>query len=260
MAAPAAPPLLRVVEREAQVFRHLWRGSVFSSVLTPLLFLGAMGVGLGGLIDERSGDVNGFDYLVFVTPGLMAASAMQTAAGESLWPVMAGTKWIRTFHAMVATPVTPADVYGGFVVWRALHVAGASALFLVVAALLGGVVSWWGLLAVPAATLCAAAFCAGLSAFAVGRETDQAFPIIMRLGIVPLFLFSGTFFPVEQLPDALEPLAVLSPLWHGVELTRGATTGSLGATEALVHTTVLAAIIAVAWRIGTRAFDRRLTA
>ncbi|HSL59823.1 MAG TPA: ABC transporter permease [Acidimicrobiales bacterium] len=256
----AAPALVRVVEREARVFRQLWRGSVFSSVVTPLLFLAAMGIGLGDLVDERSGSVDGFDYLVFVTPGLLAASAMQTAAGESLWPVMAGTKWMRFFHAMVATPVAPGDVYGGFVVWQALRVVLASTLFLAVAALLGGVVSWWGVLAIPAVTLCAAAFAAPLAAFAVGRESDQSFALIMRLAIVPLFLFSGTFFPVDQLPDALEPVAWLSPLWHGVELARSATTGSADLGPTVAHVVVLAAVIAVSWRLGTRAFARRLTA
>lgn len=256
----AAPALVRVVEREARVFRHLWRGSVFSSVVTPLLFLAAMGLGLGGLVDERSGAVDGVDYLVFVTPGLLAASAMQTAAGESLWPVMAGTKWMRFFHGMVATPVAPADVYGGFVVWQALRVALAASLFLVVAVPLGGVTSWWAPLAVGAATLTGAAFAAPLAAFAVGRESDQSFALIMRLAIVPLFLFSGTFFPVDQLPDALEPLAWISPLWHGVELTRSATTGSAEPGPTLAHVATLVVVIAVSWRAGTRAFSRRLTA
>ena len=169
---PATPALLRVVEREARVFRRLWRGSVYSSFITPVLFLAAMGVGLGGLIDERNGAVGGLDYLSFVAPGLLAASAMQTAAGESLWPVMAGTKWVRTFHAMVATPVGASDVYGGFVVWTAVRVAMSASAFVLVAALLGGVPSLWGVLAVPAAVLCAAAFAAPLAAFAATQDTD----------------------------------------------------------------------------------------
>src|SRR5207253_2351628 len=123
-----------VVEGEPRIFRRLWRGSVYSSFITPVLFLAAMGVGLGGLIDERNGAVGGLDYLTFVAPGLLAASAMQTAAGESLWPVMAGTKWVRTFHAMVATPVGASDVYGGFIVWTAVRVAMSASAFVLVAA------------------------------------------------------------------------------------------------------------------------------
>jgi lipooligosaccharide transport system permease protein len=248
----------RVVEREAQVFRHLWRGSVFSSVLTPLLFLGAMGIGLGGLVDESSGDVAGLSYLVFVTPGLLAAGAMQSAASESLWPVMAGHKWMRTYHAMVASPIRAADVYLGELAWTAVRTTIGAVAFLAVAALLGGIPSWWGLVAVPAAVLCACAFAAPLSAFAGTQETDASFPVIMRLGVVPLFLFSGTFFPIEQLPVALQPLAVISPLWHGVELCRMATTGTISWGPATGHLAVLVAVTAVSAWWGVRTFGRRL--
>jgi lipooligosaccharide transport system permease protein len=252
------PAVLRVVEREARVFRRLWRGTVYSSFVTPVLFLAAIGVGLGGLVDERRGDVAGLDYLTFVTPGLLAASAMQTAAGESLWPVMAGTKWVRTFHAMVATPVGASDVYGGFIVWTAVRVAMSATAFLAVAAVLGGVPSAWGVLAVPAAVLCAAAFAAPLASFAATQDTDIAFPLILRLGIVPLFLFSGTFFSVDELPQWLRTVSALSPLWHGVELCRAATTGSVEWGAAGAHVAVLAGCVAAGWWWGTRTFTRRL--
>jgi lipooligosaccharide transport system permease protein len=254
----AGPPLLRVVEREAQVFRRLWRGSVFSNFLTPVLFLAAIGVVLGELVDESTGEVAGLTYLAFVTPGLLAASAMQSAASDSLWPVMAGHKWLRTHHAMVATPVRPLDVYAGSLAWTAARTTMSSSAFLLVAALLGGVPSRWGVLAVPASVLCALAFASVLSAFAATQDTDVAFPVIMRLGIVPLFLFSGTFFPVEQLPVALRPLAAASPLWHGVELARAATTGSVDPLPALGHVVVLLAVTAAGAWWGTRSFARRL--
>jgi lipooligosaccharide transport system permease protein len=252
------PALLRVVEREARVFRRLWRGSVYSSFFTPVLFLAAIGLGLGGLVDERNRAVAGVDYLTFVTPGLLAASAMQTAAGESLWPVMAGTKWIRTFHAMVTTPLAARDVYGGLIVWTAVRVSMSATAFLVVAVLLGGVPSLWGVLAVPAAVLCAAAFAAPLTAFAATQDTDVTFPLILRLAIVPLFLFSGTFFPVNELPGALRALSAVSPLWHGVELCRAATTGSVDWTAAIVHIAALIGCVAAGWSWGTRTFTRKL--
>jgi lipooligosaccharide transport system permease protein len=247
----------RVVEREAQVFARLWRGSVFTSVVTPVLFLGAMGWGLGGLVDDPR-RLGGLDYLAFVAPGLMVASAVQSAAGESLWPVMAGTKWIGTFHAMATTPLRPGDVFVGFVAWNSIRAGGAATIFLVVATLLGGVGSWWAPLAIPVVVLCVAAFSSLLAAFAVRQDTDLPFTLIMRLGILPLFLFSGTFFPVEQLPDAVEPLAVLSPLWHGVELARGATTGTIDLAAATAHATVLAGVVLVASWWGVRGFTRRL--
>ena len=95
---------LRVVEREARVFARLWRGSVFSSFVTPVLYLGAMGVGLGGIVDARNRSVDGLSYLAFVTPGLMAAGAVTSASGESLWPILAGFKWMRHYEAMSAAP------------------------------------------------------------------------------------------------------------------------------------------------------------
>lgn len=248
----------RVVERQSRVYRRVWRGSVFSAFVAPLMFLAAIGLGLGQLVDRSSGDVDGVSYLVFVTPGLLAASVMQTAAGESLWPIMAGTKWLRTYHGMLATPLGVADIFGGHLTWVAMRIVLSSSVFLAVAALLGGVASPWAPLAIPAAVLTAAAFTAPLSAYAATQDTDLTFGPIMRLVIQPLFLFSGTFFPVEQLPSWLRPLAALSPLWHGVELCRAATTGHGSAVAIVVHVLVLLAVLTAGTAIGVRTFARRL--
>lgn len=253
----AAAEVLRVVEREALVFRRTWHGTVFSGIVTPVLFLGAIGIGLGGLIDERTGTVEGLSYLDFVTPGLLAAGAVQTSAGMSLWPVMMGTKWMRFFHGMVATTMSPADVYGGTLLWNVIRTGMYAAAFLAVAAAMGGVDSFWGVLAVPAAALGAMALAAPLMAFAATQETDVAFSLVMRLLVMPLFLFSGTFFPVEELPDALEGLAVLSPVWHAAEVARGAMTGTLVAAD-VGHVAVLAGFVAAGWAWGTRTFARKL--
>lgn len=256
----ATPAVLRVVERNAHVAMRLWKGSVGFAFVGPVLFLAAMGLGLGGLVDEGAGEVAGVRYLVFVAPGLVAANAMQAAAGESLWPVMAGLKWVGSFKAMVATPLAPGDVMGGHVVWSAARSGVSAVAFLSVAALVGGVPSPLGVLAVPAAMLCGAAFAAPLAAFAATQETDIRFPVVMRLGIVPLFLFSGTFFPVDDLPGWAAPVVAASPLWHAVELCRAATTGTVEpALPAAVHVAVLAAVTAAGWCWGTRTFARRLT-
>ena len=110
-----------------------------------------------------------------------------------------------------------------------------------------------------AAALCATAFAAPLTAFSATQETDARFPVILRIGIMPLFLFSGTFFPVSQLPEALQRLAWLSPLWHGVELCRGAMTGSIDFFPALAHVAVLGACVVAGWYWGTRSFTKKLT-
>jgi lipooligosaccharide transport system permease protein len=240
-----ALPMLRVTEREARIWGRLWHTSLLSGVLMPLMFLGAMGVGLGDLVDQNSGTVEGVDYLVFVTPGILAATALQGASSNSLWPVMAGMKWIKSFHAAASTPLRPGQVFAGWITWTTTRLVINATLFVAIAALLGGVPSPWGVCAVPAAALGAVAFAAILTAYSAGRDSDQSFAIIMRIAVVPMFLFSGTFFPVDQLPDWLEPLARVSPLWHAVELCRGATTGSIA--------------VAGCWW-GVRTFERKLAA
>ncbi|MDQ1379304.1 MAG: lipooligosaccharide transport system permease protein, partial [Actinomycetota bacterium] len=207
----------------------------------------------------HTGAVDGLSYLDFVAPGLLVASAMQLAAAESLWPVLGGVKWMRQFHGVVATPISPGQLYGGFVLWTALRSMFGAAAFLLVAVLLGAVPSAWGVLAIPAAGLCSAAFCALLAAYSIKLDSDLSFPMIMRLGVLPLFLFSGTFFPVSQLPSGLRPLAAFSPLWHGVELGRDATTGTFDAAPVLAHIAVLVACIAVGALLGVRGFTRRLS-
>jgi lipooligosaccharide transport system permease protein len=257
----ATPTLIRAVEREALVFRKLWRGDVFTSFVGPLLFLSAMGLGLGRYVDDGTGaaQLDGLDYLVFVTPGLLIASVMQSAAADSLWPVMGGLKWFGSFHAMVSTPLAPGDVFGGKVIWTGVRAGISAVAFMIVAVAIGGIESWWAVLAIPVAVLTALAFAAPLAAYAGACESDQSFSIIMRLGIVPLFLFSGTFFPVSQLPDAVQPLAWLSPLWHGVEPARSFTTGAIDWPITAVHLAILIAIAAAGWRWGVARFTRRLT-
>jgi lipooligosaccharide transport system permease protein len=255
----ASPGPLLVVEREARAFRRLWHGLVFSSLVLPLLFLTAMGLGLGGLVDQHSGGVGGLSYLHFVAPGLVAAAAMQGAAANGLWGVMTGMRYVRYYHGMVASPLAASTVQQGYVLWTGLRAGVQSAIFLVVAGALGAVPSPWGVLAVPASVLTAMVFAAVLTAFAATQENDLAFPVIMRLGIMPLFLFSGTFFPIDQLPGWLRRVSVLSPLWHGVELCRAATTGSVDWAAAAGHVAVLVGLVAAGLAFGARTYTKALT-
>jgi lipooligosaccharide transport system permease protein len=253
-----AAPTLRVVEREYLIYRRVWRGTIFMTFVTPVLFLTAMGLGVGNLVDRGTGQVEGLSYLVFVVPGLMVASAMQGAVMESLWPIMAGMKWFGAFRAIVNTPVRPADLQRGYVLWTGCKVALQATVFLFVAALFGGVPSPVGILAIPATVLTAAAFAAPMTAFSASQESDFSFPLIMRLLVLPLFLFSGTFFPVSQLPDWIQPLAYLSPLWHGVELARAATTDSFDLIDTFGHIAFLVVLVGFGFAWGRRTFERRL--
>jgi lipooligosaccharide transport system permease protein len=255
----AVPNALRYVEHEARVWRRLWRGTLFSGMVAPVLFLGAMGVGLGGIVDQRVGTVEGVRYLAFVAPGVLAASAMQNAAGAALWQVVAGHKWTRSFRAATATPLRPSDVYAGYLTWLGTHTALHAAPFVAVAALMGGVASPWGALAVPAAVLCALAFAAPLAAWSISQESETHFAAVMRLVIQPLYLFSGTFFPLQNLPTGVEAVARVTPLWHAIELCRGATTGTIEPATAALHTVVLLGFVVVGALWGVRTFTQRLS-
>jgi lipooligosaccharide transport system permease protein len=231
---------------------------VFSLFLNPVLYLVALGLGLGGLVKEHTGNVEGVTYLQYVTPGVLMAVAMQVAAGESMWPVLGGVKWIKNFHATVATSITADQVLFGYVLWVSLRAMIGAVAFVLVAFVLGAIPSAWGILAIPIAGLCAAAFCAPLSAFSVAQDSDVAFPLIMRIGVLPLFLFSGAFFPISQLPEWLQKIAMVSPLWNAIQLGRDATTGT--ADGAIVwHLAVLVAVIGAGLWWGTGRFERRLT-
>lgn len=247
--------VFRALERELLVYRRTWRGSAFSAFVQPLLFLGAMGIGLGGLIDDPG---TGTDYLVFITPGLLAASALLSASGDSMWGVMAGVKWMGQFNAMVSTSMVPGDVYVGRILATGVRAGIAGSVFLAVAVVLGGTASWAAPLAIVPTVLIAMIASAWLGAYSVGRDSDASFSLIIRLGVIPLFLFSGTFFPVDQLPDLVQPLVWLSPLWHAVEPARDFTAGGVDVSTA-GHLAVLVVLCAAAIPVGIRGFTRRLT-
>jgi lipooligosaccharide transport system permease protein len=251
----------RLVERELYVYGRLWKASVIWLIVQPALMLAAMGIGLGGLIDRGagSGRLGGLDYLEFIAPGLLAAWTVMGGVGDSLWPVLGGVKWQGHYRSMVTTELRAWHVYAAQVAWVAVRSVISSTAFLVVAAALGAVPSWWGVLTPLVAGIVGATCAAITSIWSIGRDSDLSFAVIMRLGAIPLFLFSGTFFPASQLPAGVRPLVWLSPLWHAVEVCRSLTTGSPGWSD-LGHLALLVAAIAVAAPFGARAFERRLTA
>jgi lipooligosaccharide transport system permease protein len=259
MASFAAPLALRSFEYWMFQYRRTWRGSIVSTVLFPVLFLASMGVGLGTLVDASSSrGVEGHSYLVFLAPGLLAATAMQTGVGESSYPVMGAIKWVKTYHAMLATPLGVLDVLVGHLLYIATRVLLGSSVFLVVMAVFGAVDGPLGLLAVPGALLTGMAFATPVVAIAAVTENDSNFAFIMRFVVTPLFLFGGVFFPVGQLPLVLEQLAYLTPLWHGVALSRGLALGTVSAAAALGHVLYLSAWIAGGAWFAARNFRRRL--
>ena len=240
-------------------YRRTWRGSIFSSVLNPVLFLGSLGLGLGTLVNAHgTAGLGGVSYLVYLAPGLLAASAMESAVGEATYPVFGSVKWNRTYQAAVATPLRPSDVFHGHVIFTGMRLTMNAMIFLAVAAALGGIEAGWAVAALPVAVLTGLAFAVPIEAWTITRTRDASFPMIYRFGMIPLFLFSGTFFPITQLPGWLQPVAYVTPLWHGVALCRDLTLGTATLGSALIHVGYLAALVVAGLAVGRRTYRRRL--
>src|SRR5260370_25319639 len=208
-------------------YRRTWQGTIYYSVVNPVLYLGAMGLGLGTLVDKHgTSSLGGVSYLAFLAPGLLAASGVQTAMGESAYTVYGSVKWLKTYQAAISSPLRPADLFHGHLLWTTLRLTMNSAVFLVVMAAFGAVQSAWVLACLPAAVLTGLAFGAPIEAYAMTCTKDTSFAMLFRFGIIPLFLFSGTFFPISQLPAYGPPLAYITPLWHGVALCRSLSLGT----------------------------------
>jgi lipooligosaccharide transport system permease protein len=240
-------------------YRRTWRGSIYTSVLSPVLYLGAMGLGLGTLVDAHgTARLGGVSYLAFLAPGLLAAAAMQAGIEESTYPVLGSVKWRGTYYAAAASPLRPADIFHGHLMFTTMRLAMNSAIFLVVMAAFGAVTSPWTLAALPVAVLTGLAFAAPVEAWAITVTRDTSFALVFRFGMIPLFLFSGTFFPVTQLPAWIRPVAYVTPLWHGVALCRSLSLGTASVGGALVHAGYLVALTAASIAVGNWTYRRRL--
>jgi lipooligosaccharide transport system permease protein len=240
------------------VYRHFWRSSLISSLLEPVLFLAAMGLTLGVLVDRGPGLPGHLSYLAFLAPGLLAAGAMQTGSNESSYPVMGGIKWDKTYDAVLATPLRVGELLAGQLLFVAFRVTTAAAAFLGVLAAFGAAQSPLVLLALPAALLTGLAFAAPMTALAATVENESVFAAVQRFLLIPMFLFSGTFFPVSQLPQFFRGVAYLTPLWHGVSLSRGLALGTLDLAAGLLHTGYLLLWVGAGLLLAARAFRRRL--
>ncbi len=251
----------RVVEHRALQYRRTFRASIFGSFGIPVLFLTAMGFGLGGYVDRSQDAVlHGLTYLQFLAPGLLAATVMQTGSFEASFPILGGLQWNKIFHAMFATPIQPSDIVFGNVIWIAIRLSLVGAVFAFVIVLFGASKSALVVLAVPCAVLTGLAFATPMMAFTATQRTPDRFATLFRFGVTPLFLFSGTFFPIESLPSFLQPVAWLSPLWHGVDLCRQLMLGTVleAPLLAVIHALVLVTITAIGMAVALRTVEGRL--
>jgi lipooligosaccharide transport system permease protein len=253
--------VLRQLDYWATVYRRVWRGTVVTSFVLPLLYLAGIGIGLGRYVDDAGSTaaLGGLSYLDYVGPGLLATTAMQTAVGESTYPVLAFFLWQKVYDAMIATPLRVRDVLIGHLSYVVVRLTTTCAVLLVVLSIFGVVTSVaGGLGALAVAVLVGLAFATPLFALSARLKNDNGFALVYRLGLIPMFLFSGAFFPTSQLPAAIAWLAWLTPVWHGVELCRALMTGQATLLPALGNIGYLLLWVVAGWWLAEQAFRRRL--
>ena len=259
---PRAPWLaFRAFQCWLTVYRRIWRSSIWSSVLGPICYIGALGLGLGTLVDKHSlAGLGGVSYLAFVAPAILASGAMQTAMGEASYPVFGSLKWNRIYIGAQASPLRPADIYRGHLMFMVMRRAMNGAGVIVVMGAFGAIRSPGVVRAYPAAVLTGLAFAAPIAAWAVTVKVETSFNYIFRFVMMPLMLFSGTFFPLSQLPPGLRALAEAMPLWHGVALCRAFSLGTApdDPLGMLGHAAYLAVLAGVGIWAGARTYRRRL--
>ena len=250
----------RMVDYWAIAYRRTWKGSAISSFVVPLLYILAMGVLLGGFIEGDPDKLEGAtSYLSFVAPGMLAAQSMTTVFGEVTYPVMGMIKWQRVYYGMIATPLGVPDIVFAHLGFVAFRVATVSAVFLVVMAPFGVFESVTGvLLAFLVQVLVGLAFASPIYALSARLPNESGFALVFRLGMIPLTLFSGTFFPVANLGEVMATIAKVTPLWQGVHLTRMLVLGNVDWGWAAVHVAYLAACAALGWWWAVRRLTRRL--
>jgi lipooligosaccharide transport system permease protein len=242
------------------VYRRTWKGSVITSFVQPLFYVAAMGLLLGDYVDSGGATLEGAPtYLAFIAPGLLAAQGMMIAVGEVMWPVMGAIKWNKTYYGMIATPLRVSDIVAAHLTFVLVRIAMSCAVFTVVLAPFDVYASVEGaVVAFAASVLVGMAFATPIFAFAAGVRTEQWFALVFRIVVMPLFLFSGAFFPVSNLSPALEAIAKATPLWHGVDLARMATLGDFDTSLALVHVGYLLVLVGAGWWWAVARLHRRL--
>jgi lipooligosaccharide transport system permease protein len=247
-----------VVEGMWTWYKRNWRATVVSSVVQPVLFLLALGFGLGSQVTPTAA-TEGLPYVVYLAPALLVVTAVQIASFESTYPVLSAFKWQQTYLAIAASPISPGQILAGQLTWIAVRLTGAGAIYLVVAAALGTLTGPGVLATLVISVLTGMSFAAPVVAYSATIENEgQQFPSLFRFVVMPMTLFAGAFFPVEQLPSWLRPVAWLTPIWHGTEVGRDAAFGELSWWPALGHVAFLAAVTAVGVWFGVRNFRRRL--
>ncbi|SEB37776.1 lipooligosaccharide transport system permease protein [Paramicrobacterium humi] len=234
---------------------------IATGIGSPLMYLFAMGVGLASLVDANvEGNGLSVSYLVFVAPALLVMASFQAASEEFSYPIMLGFKWNPIFTGMGASPLTPGQIIDGQAIATTARLIVTSVLYFVFMLLFGAVPGPYGWLALVPAVLTGLAFGAPLMAYTATLERDSGqLAMVMRFLVLPLTLFSGTVFPLTQLPWFLQWIGWVSPLWHGTELARVFAYGHVEPVWlSVVHVAYLVLLAAIGWMLARRVAARRL--
>lgn len=223
------PPLrgraLLLVERNLMVYRHDWLVLV-TGFFEPLFYLLSIGVGISQLVGGFVVDGRAVSYTAYIAPAMLASSAMNGAIADTTYNLFFKLKYAKLYDAVLATPMRPVDVAAGEVTWALIRGGLYAAAFVVTMLVMGLVTSWWAVLALPAAVLVGFAFAAAGMAGTTFMRSWQDFEFV-NLAILPMFLLSGTFFPLSAYPPIGQLLVQLTPLYHGVVLVRALTLGAV---------------------------------
>ncbi len=228
---PSLRGAYRVWQRNATIFRKHWKTIMLPNLFEPLLYLAALGLGLGAFI--RAGGIHGLTYYQYIAPGLLASNAMFAASFESTFNTFIRLKIGRVYEAIVATPVNAEDIVAGEYLWAGTRAALYGTGFLGVITALGFafspqallISSFWALLIPPVLFLVGIMFSVMGTLFTSLISSIDLYSYYFTLVVTPLFLFSGIFFPVEDFPAPVPQIAWLTPLYHAVNVCRALASG-----------------------------------
>jgi ABC-type polysaccharide/polyol phosphate export systems, permease component len=247
-----------MVQRNLIVYKHGWM-VIFSGFFEPLFYLLGIGLGLGGMV----GKVGGVSYGAFIAPGLLASSCMNGAISDGFFNIFFKLHYQKTYDGVLATPMRVPDVAFGEMLWALMRGSLYAAAFIVVVVTMGAVtgspmiLSPWAALALPAAILASAAFAAMALCITSFVRKIEDFDIVIGLVVLPMFLFSGTFFPTSQYPYVVQWIMQIVPLYHAVRMLRQLTTGSIDFTI-FVHVGYLILLGSTAFVVAMRRLERAL--
>ncbi|HWR08088.1 ABC transporter permease [Sporomusa sp.] len=245
--------MLRIFARHMAVFRKIWFGNIMFNFIEPLLYLTAMGYGLGTFVQ----DINGLSYIQYIAPGMVASSAMFAASFECTYGSFIRLHYQKTFQAMLAGPVTVRDIVAGDIMYATFKSTLFGLVILTVITVLGQVQSWWALLIplfliIPGLTFSLLAICyTGIT------DNIDKFNYYVTLFLTPSYLFSGVFFPINSMPAWAQLLAWFNPIYHSVEVCRAMALGNIN-PGLLVHAGVLLAVAIVFMPLSVRLLTKRL--